>query len=293
MLKRRYIIYADESDRKGRYYSNFFGGVVLDQVEQQSINEILNKKKHELGINGEIKWQYVDQSRVERYEEFIKLYFSFISESKIRLRIMFTQNMHVPNALEPRSHKEQYFVLYYQFIKHAFGIAHSNPDALDKVYFTILPDKLPDSQQNVEKFKDFLCRIPETRHVKDRKIFIPRSDIADVDSKEHVILQGLDLILGSVCARLNSSFDQKPPGKRIRGKRTRAKERLYKTINRQIRLIYPNFNIGVTTACPNGNRDRWSQPYRHWVFTPKSYTLDRSLGKKTTPTLPTNLPRKA
>tara|TARA_E500000318_G_scaffold84778_1_gene80634 strand:+ start:310 stop:1158 length:849 start_codon:yes stop_codon:yes gene_type:complete len=280
MATRHYIIYADESDKRGRYFSNFFGGVLLNASDRQAISEALQKKKDDLGLNHEVKWQYVDASCVDRYTQFVHLYFEFVSTSRLKTRIMFTQNMMVPNNLERRHHEEQYFLLYYQFIKHAFGIAHCNPNALDRVYFSILPDKIPESAENLERFKSYLSRIPDSSLMRGRNLHIRKSDIADVDSEKHVILQGLDLILGSINSRLNDKFKEKPAGARVRGKRTRAKEKLYKEINRQIREIYPNFNVGVSTGMPNGISDRWSHPYRHWRFTASGYILDRSLGKR-------------
>ncbi|MBG6163236.1 hypothetical protein IWQ54_002899 [Labrenzia sp. EL_195] len=279
MSKRHYIIYTDESDKRGKYYSNFFGGVILRSSDQQEINFRLNEKKFDLGLNHEAKWQFVDRSNVDRYIDFVKLYFEFIATSRLKARIMFTQNMRVPIGLERRHHDQQYFLLYYQFIKHAFGIAHCNPNLIDRLYFRILPDKIPDSAQKIEVFKNYLCRIPNSRLLRHKKIYIPKEQISDVDSKKHVILQGLDLILGAMCAKLNDKLYEKPPGQRIRGKRTRAKEKLYKAINREIREIYPNFNVGVGTGCANGPSDRWSHPYRHWLFMPRAYKLNRDLGK--------------
>jgi len=280
MATKHYIIYADESDKKGRYFSNFFGGVLLKASDRQAISQALQDKKNDLGLKREVKWQYVDASCVDRYIEFIRTYFEFVETSRLKTRIMFTQNMMVPKNLESRHHDEQYFLLYYQFIKHAFGIAHSNPNALDRVYFSILPDKIPESSQDLERFKNYLSRIPDSAMMKGRNLTIRKSDIADVDSEKHVILQGLDLILGSMNSRLNNKLQEKLPGSRLRGKRTRAKEKLYKEINRQIRGIYPNFNVGVSTGTPNGPKDRWSHPYRHWRFAAKGYTLDHTLGKK-------------
>ncbi|MFN3497072.1 MAG: hypothetical protein ACK40A_01585 [Pannonibacter indicus] len=287
MAKHNYIIYADESDRKGRFCSNFFGGVILRASDQQRISAALNEKKEDLGISREVKWQFVDSSNVDRYIDFIKMYFDYISSSQLKVRVMFTQNIHVPYGLERRHYDDQYFLLYYQFIKHAFGIKHCNPTGEDEVTFKILVDKIPDKADKFEKFKDYLCRIPNSRLLRFCNLKIPREDIADVDSDKHVILQGLDLILGAMCSKLNKKLNEKPVGKRVRGKRTVAKEKLYKEINKNIRAIYPNFNVGVGTACANGPSDRWVHQYRHWLFMPSRHVLDRSLGKRATPEKPT------
>lgn len=287
MGDKHYIIYADESDKKGKYFSNFFGGVLLAADERERISNELQTRKVELGLLHEVKWQYVDQSNVGRYIEFIETYFEYIATSRLKVRIMFTQNMRVPRNLLQRHHDDQYFLLYYQFIKHAFGFKYADHNPYQAVFVSIMPDKIPDTKERVEKFKDYLCRIPGSSLMRGANLYIPRSSIGDVDSEHHVILQGLDLILGSMCSRLNDKLKQIPAGKRRRGKRTVAKETLYKAINREIRKIYPNFNVGVGTACHYGPSDRWTQPYRHWLFMPSGHVIDRKLGKRAAPEPPT------
>ncbi len=154
MATRYYIIYADESDKKGQYFSNFFGGVLLKASDREAISDALMAKKFELGLERELKWQYVDAACVDRYIEFVQTYFEFVATGRLKTRIMFTQNMMVPNNLDRRHHDDQYFLLYYQFIKHAFGIAYCNPNALDRVYFAVFPDKIPEAPGQLERFKD-------------------------------------------------------------------------------------------------------------------------------------------
>lgn len=287
MVDKHYIIYADESDKRGGYFSNFFGGVLLDASDRNRISEELDAKKIELGLNHELKWQNVDASCVDRYIEFIRTYFTYIASSRLKVRIMFTQNMRVPTRLEKRHYEDQYFLLYYQFIKHGFGLKYADHNPYQAVFVSVLPDKIPDSAEKIDRFKNYLCRIPGSAFFRGANLYIPKSSIGDVDSKKHVILQGLDIILGSMCSKLNGKLNDIPTGKRRRGKRTLAKERLYKEINKEIRKIYPNFNVGTNTGCHYGPSDRWTHPYRHWLFKPTDSDIDRSLGKRATPGRPT------
>ncbi|MAC77137.1 MAG: hypothetical protein CML66_03645 [Rhodobacteraceae bacterium] len=274
MAKRHYIIYSDESDKKGKYYSNFFGGVMLKAEDREEINAILNSKKLELNLNREIKWEKVTANYLEKYMEFVSLYFSFVSTSRLRVRIMFTQNIHVPQGLTREQIEERYLRLYYQFYKHAFGIKYCNPNSLDRVYFHIFPDQIPESQQKVGSFKSRVSSIPDAYDMRGNNVLIPKRHINDIDSSQHVILQGLDIILGAICAQLNGKLYVKPDGAKKRGKRTIAKEKLYRHINSEIRAIRPGFNVGVNTGAPNGPRDRWSDPYRHWLFKPTDHVVD-------------------
>lgn len=61
-------------------------------------------------------------------------------------------------------------------------------------------------------------------------VHIYNEDIAEVDSKNHVILQCMDVILGAMNFKLNNMDKEKIPGSYKRGKRTIAKEKLYKNI---------------------------------------------------------------
>lgn len=80
--------------------------------------------------------------------------------------------------------------------------------------------------------------------------------------------------------RLNNKHKIKPKGKYRRGKKTIAKEKLYKHINKRIREIYPGFNIGQNTSSPHGPSDYWNHPYRHWKFIPKNYQIKPEKFKK-------------
>lgn len=37
-MKKQYLIYADESHRKGKYFSNFYGGALVDYTEIEKIS---------------------------------------------------------------------------------------------------------------------------------------------------------------------------------------------------------------------------------------------------------------
>ena len=92
-------------------------------------------------------------------------------------------------------------------------------------------------------------------------------------------LQCLDVVLGSMAFRLNDKHKMKPPGKHRRGKRTTAKEKLYKFIHRRNCEIYPHFNIGDTTGRAGDWSNLWKHPYRHWKFIPSVYEIDETKSK--------------
>lgn len=260
-----YYIYCDESIKNGEFFSNFYGGALVDSKNIEQINSVLNAKKNELNLNGEIKWSKMTEAYLEKYMEFIELYFSFIKNNLIKIRIMFLQNINRPRRLTEEQKNNEYFLLYYQFFKHAFGLAYCGASRDNPIRIIPFFDQFPDTKIKVEKFKDFITSI---NFFQENGIIVNREDIAEIDSKNHVIQQGMDIILGSMQFRLNKEHLRVDPATHKRGKRTRAKEKLYKFIYSQISDIFPNFNIGISTGYRGSSNAFWEHPYRHWSFKP-------------------------
>lgn len=280
MPRQNYVIYCDESAEKGKFYSHFYGGALIEEKRRVAINEILNEEKRRNNLFGELKWTKITENYEEKYINFLNRFFDLIDEDLIKIRIMFTQNRYNPKGLTDYQIDNQYFLLYYQLIKHAFGLRYCNPERLDDVYVRLYLDDVPDTQKKFSDFKDYLhslCHFPVFRRA---NVMIPREDITDVKSHDHVIMQGLDLVLGSMQFRLNDMHRVIPKGQKRRGKRTRSKERVFKHISRRIRGIQPGFNIGMSTGTPNGQIDRWHQPYRHWLFIPSDHEVDHTRSKR-------------
>jgi hypothetical protein len=203
----------------------------------------------------------------------------WVSAGLIKIRVMFTQNIHSTDHAEYEP-DAKYFKLYYQFIKHAFGLAYCNAQGKETVRVAICLDAAPDTADALDNFKEYLASLSVLPDFHRALVQIRKPDIAEVDSKDHAILQAVDVTLGAIQFRLNELNKALPTGKRRRGKRTRAKERVYKFINRRLREMYRGFNVGVTTGQSDGPQVRWGHAYRHWCFRPYQSVMDRSRGKK-------------
>jgi len=192
---------------------------------------------------------------------------------------MFSQNARQAQGLTAEDIEHGYYKLYYQFIKHAFGLAYLPPQP-ERTRLRLYFDQFPDTGEKVERFKGFIAGLQRSREFKPARLRIEREDIAEVRSHEHVILQCLDIVLGAMSFRLNDMHREKPPGESKRGKRTIAKERLYKLIVQEIRALYPNFNIGVSTGTNGGPKDYWAGCYRHWCFEARNSEYQPHLSKR-------------
>ena len=267
-----YIIYSDESISNGKYFSDFYGGALVRSIDLIPIVNALNAKKEELNLFQEIKWTKVTSNYLEKYKEIVTTFFQFVAEDKVKLRIMFRQNAQVATNVSKEQRDNSFHLLYYQFIKHAFGLVFSgNEERYLRLYF----DKLPDSAIKNELFLNYIYGLQSLKSFQSANLKIRRDDIAEIISHDHVILQCMDIVLGSMAFRLNDLHKVIPEGEKQRGKKTIAKEELYKHILIQIRKIYPNFNIGITTS--KSPREKiWLLPYRHWKFTPHEFTIDET-----------------
>ncbi|AFY69313.1 hypothetical protein Pse7367_1015 [Thalassoporum mexicanum PCC 7367] len=275
-MAREHIIYCDESISNGKYFSNFYGGVLVRSCDLAIVKNSIENKKKDLNIAGEVKWSKTSSgSYLDKYIELMDTFFDLVEKNLVKVRIMFTHNIHIPTKLTVEQQQEEYFLLYYQFLKHAFGIQHSNPTqnmVKIRIYLDVLPVKKSD-------FIEYLHNINNSLELYKYNIEIDKNQIDEVDSKKHSILQCLDVVLGSMQFRLNDLHKAKPEGARFRAKRTVAKEKLYKHISERIRKIYPNFNIGASTSNRGDLRNIWNDPYRHWLFIPRNHKVDLSKGK--------------
>jgi hypothetical protein len=283
-MSRELIIYCDESDISGKHFSNFYGGALVESVHQSEVIERLEGRKAELNLGAEVKWQKISEAYAGKYVAFAEEIFALMREGKLKLRVMFTQNYFAAAGLDRARRDEAFFVLYYQFVKHAFGLRYAGIEGQDtgvRVHF----DKLPDTREKCSAFKGFVLGLNKNVHFKQARILLREDQIAEVDSKHHVIMQSLDVVLGAMQFRLNDKHKEKPEGQRHRGKRTRAKEGVYKEIYGLIRGIYPGyqFNIGISTGTDGDPAAKWHDPYRHWLFLPRELEIKQEYAKRQRP----------
>src|SRR5262245_38217951 len=123
-MAKEYIIYCDESESKGRHFSNFYGGALVTSDHIDEVRTSLAAKKLELNLRGEVKWSKITPNYRKKYIDLMDFFFDLIEADKVKIRIMFTQNLMRPRHLSREHIKNQYAILYYFFIRHAFGLIY-------------------------------------------------------------------------------------------------------------------------------------------------------------------------
>ena len=267
-----YIIYCDESVGKGRLYSNFFGGALVQSPDFDTVKEALDGKKKDLGLTSEIKWTKVTSAYLDKYIAMMDAFFSFVKEKKIKVRIMFQRNDQIPSHLMKEQIDNRYYILYYQFVKHAFGLVHHDGQKSGPVYLRLYFDEIPYPLDQRDTFKAHIISLQRNAKFRKARINIRLDDVAEIDSKKHSIQQCVDIILGSISFMLNKMNEVIPNGANERGSRTVAKEQLFFHI---LKLIEESdgiefFDISTSTIIRT-SEDLWTTPYMHWKLIPSEY----------------------
>ena len=84
-----YYIWFDESDKEGAYYSNFYGGILVDSKNYENVLAMSKTFVEELGITEEIKWQKVNEYWYEKYLTLVDFIFDLLAQDYIKIRIFF------------------------------------------------------------------------------------------------------------------------------------------------------------------------------------------------------------
>jgi len=274
-----YLIYADESEKRGEYFSDFYGGALVRSRDIDRVVRRLEAQKNASGFGSELKWRNVSYHWSGQYIGMMDCLFNLVAADLLKIRIMFTQNRYVPTNLTPDQRRNSFILLYYQFLKHAFGLRYAD-DVGGRVRCRLYLDELPVTKERFVAFRRHLSALSLSPEFRQAGVFMDEQDIAQVKSEQHIVLQCLDVVLGAMQFRLNDKHKLKPPGSRKRGKSTIAKEKVYRAINARIRGIYPHFNIGESTGIGDDVSNRWRHPYRHWKFIPSERRLDPDRTKR-------------
>ncbi len=273
-----YIIYTDESEKNGKYYSDFYGGLLVRSSDLEEVTEQVEAKMNELRLLNEVKWVKVSSSYLSKYVELMDCLFDLLESGQVKMRMMFTKNSNVPINLSVEQRRATYHMLYYQFFKHAFGLIYSGQPG-QSIDVRINLDQLPANGEQNKQFKSYLLGLNRNKKFRDARISLREDQIAEIESHQHSLLQCLDVVLGAMAFRLNNKHREIPEGRKRRGKKTIAKEELYKHILKRIQRLKPNFNIGISTGKSRGMESLWQDPYRHWLFVPNNHKVDRSRHK--------------
>ncbi|MDE6586460.1 MAG: hypothetical protein K2K80_07265, partial [Clostridia bacterium] len=188
------------------------------------------------------------------------LFFTYVRSSDIKARVMFSKNEELD--VLPKSIDETYCKFYYLFLRYAFSIYYAKCNISLRLIF----DDLPETKAACEKLKSYLVNNLNIVTVnRGNKVNLIAKDIEEVDSKKHMVLQCMDVIMGLVDFHLNATKEERE------SKRGQARSSVWKFILSKIYEIHENFILTDTTA-PIYSHKGWRDQYKHFVFKQKNKT---------------------
>ncbi len=267
-----YAVITDESERTGRRYSYFYGGLLIPKASVQQSRALLSLFASKCGLSGEIKWTKTGPHNLEAYIRMASAFIVLVEEGVCRLRVAYNSNQHLHAASARRRNREAlYLKLYYNFILRGFALTRANlpPNSKD---LTFLMDRLPVGVEDGETFSKILCKIPNQWYltqckVTDSPFTVSHQNICEIDSAACLLLQMVDMVTGAMFSLANEVCNQ--PGSGMETKRGRAKSILSQHILALLKQL---------TRCPNLTVHQNSQvsgswfdvPYRHWIVESRS-----------------------
>ena len=267
-----YAVITDESERSGRRYSYFYGGLLIPKASVRQSRALLSLVANKCGLNGEIKWTKTAPRNLEAYIQMASVFMVLVEEGVCRLRVAYNSNEHLHAAsVKRRNNEALYLKLYHNFILRGFALTRANlpPNSKD---LTFLMDRLPVGVEDGENFAKILCKIPNqwalTRcKVPDSPFTISHQNICEIDSATCLLLQMVDMVTGAMFSLANEMCNQ--PGSGIETKRGRAKSILGQHILTLIKQLTrcPNLTVHQNS---NVSGSWFDVPYRHWIVESRS-----------------------
>jgi hypothetical protein len=114
---------AMNSESRRRHFSTFYGGALVASDKIGEVRATLAAQKKALNFFDEVKWSKITVNYDREYIDLMNCFFDLVAASKIKIRIMCAKtSFRARRPLTREQIENQYAVLYYYFIRHAFSL---------------------------------------------------------------------------------------------------------------------------------------------------------------------------
>ena len=281
-----YEICADEAwthtNKPLNRYWCFFGGLMGSERSADRLETELRKciESHH-PFRREVKWSRLDSFNSQLYTELVDIFFENLIENDLRYRQFFLDRSYVwkRDTFEDRSELDVQYRMYYQFLKHHFGLKYlpflSNSDH----YLIHVRLDEHSSQQHKKKLTEFVHDLPRILERSDMEI-----RVRFVDSKKLRRLQVCDILMGAAGSYGNRLHKRRDEGQRGMKPRQKVRYQLAKHIYDRFREIDARergskaFSWFESTGRDGAMENRFRHKLRIWKFIPENH--ERDLGWK-------------
>lgn len=198
-----YDIYCDESRQdlivtksSISKYNRFvcIGGIQLPYSERSRLKNEIKKLKQKYNVHGEIKWGNVSFNKLDFYLELVDLFFS---SDEVTARTVVIDATQIDNVLFNNSdHELGYYKFYYQLLYHWVSEDHE---------YAIFTDfKTNKDKKRLHSLTNILNNATHSNCVKN---------IQAIDSKESLLLQIQNILMGAIGYKFNYGSNGKSTSK--------------------------------------------------------------------------------
>jgi len=281
----KYEICADEawthnSAPLNRYWC-FYGGAFGLESDIDRLETALRLVRTVRGFAGEVKWANLSAENVSYYNDLLDIFFDHLVNHDLHYRQFFISREHVAvpdhEGAAADTLLDVQFKLYYQFLKHSFGLQHLPAATAAEPHQVLLRLDEHSSSKHKTRLKNFV----EGLH---GHLTPTRDDLSIrvtyVQSQSLMRLQLCDLLMGAAGSYGNRKHEFRALGQRGMKPMQRLRFELATRIYKDLRGISCSergtgaFNWFESTgrSSPSANL---TDKVRIWKFLPTRYQLDK------------------
>lgn len=223
----KFEVYCDESNpdlltskaSTAKYL--LIGSLWLPASLRAPIKERIRELRQKHNAWGEIKWSKVSTNKIQFYFELLDLFFAYGMD--LRFRCIAVEAAKIDLALHDNDHELGFYKFYYQLLHH-WILEHNS-------YRFFLDAKTNRDPQRHAVLKHFLTTA---------NILATVEDLQALPSKQVVLIQLTDFLLGAASARLNESLKEGSASDQVL---QRLESRLNVNVLKPTSKVEPKFNI--------------------------------------------------
>ncbi len=281
-MPKTYEIYADEAWTHGavprnRYWC-FLGGIFGPESQISKLETDLKEIKKAAGHKLEIKWANVSTFSTPFYTALLDKFFEHISASDIKYRQLFLDRKYIriqPPGEARLTDLDVQYKVYYQFLKHHFGLEYLPlaKTTFDRVFIRLDAHSSVDHTTSLRTFTE---KLPVLLNRTDLQF-----DVSFVDSKKHLSLQVCDVIMGAAGSYGNKMHLRREEGRKRMTEKQKCRVKICKYIYEKLKAIDKAdrgsgaFNWFESTGIGSNPANKLTNKIRIWKFIPGTYRIDK------------------
>ena len=277
----QYQIFADEAWTQGGHplhrYWCFLGGVFGETQRLDRFDSALRSITALHGIKGEVKWGKLRANNIACFKDLVDCLIQNLDAGNLKYRQTFLDRRYVwvpSRGQTPLSPLEVQFRIYYQFLKHAFGLRYLPNSTGGPIDIQINLDD-HSSQSEKQRLMTFAQNLPAQLRRSDFSV-----SVSFLNSNRNTLLQISDLVMGAAGSHGNKMQQKRKSGQRGMTSKQKLRQDLCSHIYNGFRTLDAKhrgtkaFNWFETTGHNGSQANRYHHALRIWKFVPASHIVD-------------------